>query len=170
MIFEKATTKDAPLLANAMRQIRASMADPTMYVIDTEDDIRHSIDGIHGFALLAKEEEELAGFFIFRYPDIEEEDHLGAYLNLDETEKKSVVYMDSVAVFPKFRGQGLQKQLLLEGEKILRDTSYSTALATVSPDNPASLNTLLGAGFQIIATAPKYSGLLRHVLYKDLTV
>lgn len=170
MIFEKATTKDAPLLANAMQQIRASMDDPTMYVIDTEEDIRNWIDEIHGFALLAKENEELAGFFIFRYPDIEEEDHLGAYLNLDEAQKKSVVYMDSTAVFPKFRGQGLQKQLLLKGEHVLRGTSYTTALATVSPDNPASLHTLLNAGFQIIATVPKYGGLLRHVLYKDLTI
>ena len=157
MIFEKATAKDAPLLANAMQQIRASMDDPTMYVIDTEEDIRYSIDGIHGFALLAKEDTELAGFFIFRYPDIEEKDHLGVHLNLDDAQKK-------------FRGQGLQKQLLLEGEKILRNTSYRTALATVSPNNPASLNTLLGAGFQIIATVPKYGGLLRHVLYKDLIV
>ena len=144
MIFEKATAKDAPLLANAMQQIRASMDDPTMYVIDTEEDIRYSIDGIHGFALLAKEDTELAGFFIFRYPDIEEKDHLGVHLNLDDAQKKFVVYMDSAAVFPKFRGQGLQKQLLLEGEKILRNTSYRTALATVSPNNPASLNTLLG--------------------------
>ena len=114
-----------------------------MYVIETEEDIRYSIDGIHGFALLAKEDTELAGFFIFRYPEIEEKDHLGVHLNLDDAQKKFVVYMDSAAVFPKFRGQGLQKQLLLEGEKILRNTSYRTALATVSPNNPASLNTLL---------------------------
>ena len=87
MIFEKATAKDAPLLANAMQQIRASMDDPTMYVIDTEEDIRYSIDGIHGFALLAKEDTELAGFFIFRYPDIEEKDHLGVHLNLDDVQK-----------------------------------------------------------------------------------
>lgn len=169
MIFEKATTKDAPLLADAMRQIRASMDNPTMYVIDTEEDIRHFIDGVHGFALLAKEQKELAGFFIFRYPDIYEEEHLGAYLEFNEAQRQTVVYMDSAAVFPKFRGRRLQKQLLLEGEKLLRGTPYTNAFATVSPDNPASLNTLLSAGFQIIATVPKYGGLLRHVLYKDLT-
>lgn len=169
MIFEKATTKDAPSLADAMQKIRASMEDPTMYVTDTEADIRHFIDGVHGFALLAKEQNELAGFFIFRYPDIYEEDHLGAYLELNETQRQTVVYMDSAAVFPKFRGQGLQRQLLLEGEKLLHSTPYTNAFATVSPDNPASLNTLLGAGYQIIATVPKYGGLLRHILHKDLT-
>lgn len=168
MIFETATPKDARLIADSMKQIRAGMEDPSMYIIDTEDDILHSIDGEHGFAVLAKEEGELAGFFLFRYPDVHEEDHLGAYLNLTEDQKKKVVYMDSAAVFPKFRGQGLQRQLLLEGEKRLKQTPYTIALATVSPKNPASLNTLLKNGFRIIATAEKYGGVLRHILHKDL--
>lgn len=168
MIFEKATSDDALLLERAMREIRADMDDPTMYVIDIADDIRRYIDGRHGFALLAKEDEELAGYFIFRFPKPDEDGHLGDYLTLSTEQKKQVVYMDSAGVFPKYRGQGLQGKLLRKGEALLKETSYTTALATVSPENPASLHTLLKNGFEIITTAEKYGGLMRHVLYKKL--
>ncbi len=168
MIFKKADIQDAKLIAASMQKIRSQMADPSMYVIDSEQDLRHYIDGTHGFALLALEEDVLAGFFVFRFPDVKEEDHLGEYLKLDESEKEHVVYMDSAAVFPAFRGQGLQGKLLRKGEEMLKDTGYTIALATIAPDNPASLNTLLKDGFEIITTTEKYGGLTRHVLYKQL--
>lgn len=168
MIFRKANLNDAELLADSMREIRNSMDDPTMYVIDIAEDIRHYIDGIHGFALLAEEGAELAGYFIFRFPDIDEDGHLGDYLNLSNEEKRNVVYMDSAGVFPKFRGQGLQGQLLRAGEEILKDMPYTIALATVSPDNPSSLNTVMKNGFEIVTTTEKYGGLIRHVLHKEL--
>ena len=74
--------------------------------------------------------------------------------------------MDSAGVFQNFRGQGLQGRLLRAGEELLKDTKYQTALSTISPDNTASLNTLLRDGFEIITTTEKYGGLIRHVLYK----
>lgn len=168
MIFRKADRNDAELLAASMRTIRSNMEDPSMYVIDIAEDIRQYIDGIHGFALLALENETLAGYFIFRFPDIDEPGHLGDYLSLSDTEKEHVVYMDSAGVFPAFRGQGLQGKLLRKGEEMLKTTKYTVGLATVSPNNPASLNTLLKDGFEIITTTEKYGGLTRHVLYKQL--
>lgn len=168
MIFRKADIKDAKLIADSMKEIRSNMKNPSMYVIDSEEDLRYYIDGTHGFALLAFEEETLAGFFIFRFPDLNETDHLGEYLQLSDVEKEHVVYMDSAAVFPAFRGQGLQGKLLRKGEEMLKDTDYTIALATIAPDNPASLNTLLKDGFEIITTTEKYGGLIRHILHKQL--
>lgn len=168
MIFRKADINDAELLASSMKEIRSNMEDPSMYVIDIAEDIRHYIDGIHGFALLALEENTLAGYFIFRFPDIDEPEHLGDYLQLTDAEKKHVVYMDSAGVFPEFRGQGLQGKLLRAGEELLKGTKYTIALATVSPNNPASLHTLLKDEFKILTTAEKYGGLIRHILHKQL--
>lgn len=169
MIFRKAEIHDAERLADSMKVIRSNMEDPTMYVIDIAEDIRSYIDDVHGFALLAEENDRLAGYFIFRFPDINEPEHLGDYLNLTDEEKSHVVYMDSAGVFPEFRGQGLQGRLLRAGEEMLKNTVYTKAFATVSPDNPASLNTILKNGFEILATVRKYGGLMRHVLYKELS-
>lgn len=91
MIFRKADIKDAKLIADSMKEIRSNMKNPSMYVIDSEEDLRYYIDGTHGFALLAFEEETLAGFFIFRFPDVNETDHLGEYLQLSDVEKEHVV-------------------------------------------------------------------------------
>ena len=168
MIFKKAESKDAELIASSMEKIRSTMEDPTMYVIDPKEDLEVFLDGVHGFGILAMEGETLAGYFIFRFPDPLEEDHLGHYLDLNNEEKKHVVYMDSAGVFPDFQGQGLQGKMLREGEALLASTPYHIAMATIAPDNPASLNTLLKDGFEIIATARKYGGLLRHVLHKEL--
>ena len=168
MIFKKATKNDAKFIADSMRQIHSQMENPTLYVIDEANDLEKYIDGTHGFALLAMEGTTLAGYFVFRFPDIDEEEHLGDYLHLTNEEKGSVVYMDSAGVFPEFRGQGLQGKLLRAGEELLADTNYRIALATIAPDNPASLYTLQKDGFQIIATTKKYGGLTRHVLYKRL--
>lgn len=168
MIFRKANRNDAELLAASMKKIRSDMDDPSIYVIDEAEELEKYIDGEHGFALLAEEKNMLAGYFVFRFPDINEPEHLGDYLNLTSEEKEHVVYMDSAGVFQNFRGQGLQGRLLRAGEELLKDTKYHTALSTISPDNPASLNTLLRDGFEIITTTEKYGGLIRHVLYKKL--
>ncbi len=168
MIFRKAISTDAQFLSEAMQKIQSAMWDPSLYVIDSLEDIQQSIDGVHGFGLLAYENEIPVGYFIFRFPDPEENDHLGDYLHLTKEEKKHVVYMDSTGVFPQFRSHGIQGKLLSAGEALLKNTPYSIAMCTVSPDNPASLHTFTKHGYQIIATAKKYGGFLRHILYKSL--
>ena len=168
MILKKATKDDAAFIADSMKKIRSKMENPTMYVIDEAKDLETYIDVTHGFALLAMEGTTLSGYFVFRFPDVDEPEHLGDYLHLTNEEKEHVVYMDSAGVFPEFRGQGLQGKLLRAGEELLKSSKYTIALATISPDNPASLNTLLKNGFHILTTTEKYGGLVRHVLHKQL--
>ena len=168
MIFKQADVSDAGTIADAMVQIRENLEDKQLYVIDTKEDIQYSLDGIHGFGLLALNEKRLAGYFVFRYPDVNEADHLSVYSQLDDVQKQCVVYMDSVGVLPEFRGLGIQDRLLKAGEAYLAHTKYSHAFATVSPDNPASLRNFQKNGYKILATAEKYGGLMRHILYKKL--
>ena len=168
MIFKKATANDAKLISNTMKKIYEELENKDLYVIDTEDYIRQSIDGIHGFAILALKDNTLAGYFIVRYPEFDEEDHLGDYIGFNTDEKKLSVYMDSAAVLPEFRGRNLQNRMLSECEKILADTPYKYSLSTISPDNTASLRSLTKNGFKILKTAKLYGGLERNILYKKI--
>lgn len=168
MIFKKAKVSDAARIADAMKKIHALLDDPDLYVTDTEEDLRTFIDGTHGFALLAMEEDAMAGYFIIRFPETDEDHHLGDFIGLEEEEKKLVVYMDSSGVFPEFRGQRLQNRMLTECERILAETPYRHALSTISPDNPASLQSLIRNGFEVVKTVSIYGGLTRNILYKDL--
>ena len=168
MIFKKAAANDAKLISTTMKKIYEELENKDLYVIDTEDFIRQSIDGIHGFAILALEDNTLAGYFIVRYPEFDEEDHLGDYIGFNTDKKKLSVYMDSAAVLPEFRGRNLQNRMLNECEKILADTPYKYALSTISPDNTASLRSLTKNGFKILKTAKLYGGLERNILYKKI--
>lgn len=76
MIFRKANRNDAELLAASMKKIHSDMDDPSMYVIDEAEELEKYIDGEHGFALLAEEKNMLAGYFVFRFPDINEPEAL----------------------------------------------------------------------------------------------
>ena len=168
MIFKKATVNDANLISNAMKKIYEKMENKDLYVIDTEDFIKNSIDGIHGFAILAMENNALAGYFIVRFPAFDEEDHLGDHIGFNIEQKKLSVYMDSAAVLPEFRGQSLQNRMLKECEKELANTHYKYALSTISPDNHASLHSLIKNGFKIVKTTKLYGGLERNILYKKI--
>ena len=168
MIFKKATTNDAHLIAETMKHIKENMENKDLYVIDSEEFVKESIDGVHGFALLAMEGDILAGYFIVRYPEVDEEDHLGDYIGLNTRQKELSVYMDSAAVLPAFRGQGLQNRMLTECEHILENTPYKYALSTISPENHASLHSLIKNGFKVKKTAKLYGGLKRNILYKEL--
>ena len=168
MIFKKATTNDSHLISETMKRIHKNMENKDLYVIDSEEFIRESIDGIHGFGLLAIENDILAGYFIVRFPAFDEKEHLGDYIGLDTEQKKLSVYMDSAAVLPEFRGQGLQNRMLTECENLLAETIYKHALSTISPHNTASLRSLIKNGYKVVKTAKLYEGLERNILYKEL--
>lgn len=75
--------------------------------------------------------------------------------------------MDSAAVYPEYRGQGLQKRLLEEAEKEIRRAGKRILLCTVHPDNPYSLQNVLKQGYTIQKRAEKY-GSVRYILRKDI--
>lgn len=167
IIFRKAHLNDAEKIMYAIEAIASSMPDPSLCVMPDWQELLDYINEENGFTLLAMDGEQIAGYFVFLYPK-PEEDYLGCYLSLNEDEQNQLVYMELAGVVPAYQGQGLQKKMLAEGERLLKETSRKIAMSTVSPNNPASLTSMLKGGFQIAATAPIYGDLIRHVLYKYL--
>lgn len=96
------------------------------------------------------------------------EKNLGRDLDWPADVLEKCAHIDSVCVRPAFRGHGLQKRLGILAEQRLKEMGIERLLATVHPENAASLRSMLTLGFRIGTTNIKYGGLPRHVLLKLL--
>ena len=111
--------------------------------------------------------DRLAAFLLIRFPG-PTEDNLGTYLHLSEKELLKVAHMETVAVASGFTGNGLQRKLLIEGEKAAAAMGLRHFMATVHPENHYSLSNFQRLGYKKIAEALKYGGLRRWVLEKSI--
>ena len=109
----------------------------------------------------------LAGMLLMAYPGLSE-DNLGWDVGLSETELPRVCLMETAAVLPEHRGHGLERRMLAYAEEQLAGSAFRYLMATISPDNPASLRSAERCGYRIMTTKEKYGGHLRHILMKPV--
>ena len=109
----------------------------------------------------------LAGVLIASLPGKGEE-NLGWDIGMAEEELGRVAHMESVAILPKYRGNGLQHTLMKIAEEELRNHGYRYLMCTVHPENKFSKNNMIKQGYQVVLTKEKYGGYLRDILYKEL--
>lgn len=164
--IRKAEANDLDILDAILQETAADVNDPNIFVSEDREYIARRLSGA-GVAFMALSENEAAGFLLVDFPESGEE-NLGSDLGWDTLKQRKSAHMDIVCVRPGFRGFGLQKLLIEKSEQALVEMGFDYALATVSPDNPASLNNVHSAGYVIGATLSKYGGVRRHVLWKDL--
>lgn len=150
-----------------MTTVAAQMDHPEYYVIDDRDYVARHISQ-EGFTLLWQEVDAIAGFLIIHLPTPSAPSNLGHDLSFSPIQLQGVAHMESAAVLPQFRGQGIQKKLLSAAENSLRAQGFRYSLCTVHPDNLPSLQSLLSLGYQVSATKLKYGGKLRHIMQKEL--
>ena len=67
-----------------------------------------------------------------------------------------------------YRGQGLQRKLIREIEKIAVARGYNLLCTTCAPNNTFSINNFLKEGYVYAKTEEKYGGLMRNLYYKKL--
>ena len=67
-----------------------------------------------------------------------------------------------------YRGQGLQRQLIREVEKIAVARGFNLLCTTCAPNNAFSINNFLKEGYLYAKTEMKYGGLVRNLYYKTL--
>lgn len=110
---------------------------------------------------------ELIAFRTLLVPDINDENHLADDIGVD---RRKSIYSEISLVHPKYRGRKLQSKMgALLIEKVIEENSYNYVLATVAPDNIASLKDKFKLGFKIYRTKYKYNQKLRHVMMLDLS-
>jgi hypothetical protein len=91
-------------------------------------------------------------------------------LNLPETEWGSLACLDGISVHPAWRGNGVHT--LLAGWRIetARLAGKRHIVATAAPSNHISWETLTTVGMRVMTLGRFYGGMLRYVLYRDLSL
>lgn len=168
MTYRMAVMEDVDLVMTVMNQTVEAMTDKSLYMADDREFVKKHISDEGEIILAVAPDNPLpAGFLILRYPK-ESEDNLGRDIGLTGEALLKVVHMESAAVALAFRGQGLMRKLIFNGEKIAAGKGYIYGMCTVSPQNPWSLSNMQTCGYKIKATVPKYGGVMRHILIHQL--
>ena len=163
--IRRAIGADAEPIFELMQEIYDGLENKDLFVPGDLDYIRDNIDG-GGFTVVAEDDAgRLAGVFIFCYP-LDSEENLGIDIGLSVDELPSVVHMDTVMVPKEARGHGLQSRMLKAGEEMVDKDRFHYFLATVSPDNPASIRSMEKNGYAPVITKKKYGGLMRRIYMK----
>ena len=164
ILLRFANQSDVSEINKVMKDVEKCVVNKKSFYADDIDFIKQHIEE-SGFVIVSTYHEKIIGFLIVRIPG-KNEDNLGRDINLDTASLDKVAHMESVAVLKEYCGNGLQRTMISEAEKVLKDQNYKYAMATVFPENVVSLNNFLKLGYQIKLTKKKYGGLERNILLK----
>lgn len=146
--------------------VQAAMPHKEWFYLDPPEEIREMMADGTMQLWVAMDGDQLAGAFDILIPGTQEFNY-GHDLGFTEEELLRVINMDTAAVHPDYRGQGLQRRLMQEAEKEIAGMGQRILLCTVHPDNPYSLNNVLKQGYTIQKKLEKY-GSVRYILRRDL--
>lgn len=157
---------DVSGIMKVMEEARTTTLHGEWFVADDENFVRDHLEE-NGFIVVAETQEgEIAGFFLVKYPCLEE--NLGTYLDYTEEELKKVAVMDSAAVAGSYRGNRLQEKMLKAAEKQIDKKRFCYLMCTVHPDNRYSLSNMERNGYIIRKKILCYGGLSRYILEKTI--
>lgn len=166
LTIRKGTRADLEAFICLLSGVRETMTQKDWFILDPPETIREMMDeGILEF-WVALDGSRMAGGLSIVHPG-ERECNYGYDLGYDRERLLKVVNMDSAAVHPDYRGQGIQGRLLEAAETALREQGARYLLCTIHPENRFSLNNALKQGYTIEKTGQKY-GSVRHFLCKKI--
>jgi len=162
----KGTAADLDRFADLLLEVRGSMDNKEWLYVDPREELREQMESGIMELWLAKDGQRIAGGFDILFPGLRPFNY-GYLLDFSREELMRVVNMDSVAVHPDYRGQGLHRKFLETIESWVRGLGPRILLCTIHPDNIFSLNNALKMGYQIQKRLALYDS-ERYVLRKDI--
>lgn len=136
------------------------------YVSLSKEEFQFILEG-HGLAVGAFVDNTLIGMYALVFP--KNEDNHGKLLGISEREFHSVIHSESAFVLPNFQGNRLlfiMKKLAFEQVEEMR--RYRYILATIHPNNIASLKAHFSLGLHIVQLRKMYHNLWRYLLIHDV--
>lgn len=169
-IIERAAAHEFQTLADVIDAVWDQIENKDWFVADNSENIRDLLqeeNGI-GYKAIVKDSGNIAGVFVVTFPGRQEE-NLGWDIGLPNEELEKVAHMESIAILPEYRGNGLQYALMQTGEKELRQRGYGYLMCTIHPENVFSKNNAIKQGYKVVMTKEKYGGFIRDILLKKIT-
>lgn len=163
MNIRKGDQRDVEAYISFLHEIKDRMCQCDWFFLDPDETSRELMAAGRMELWLAEEGARIAGVFSIIYPELEAF-NLGYDLGLEDAQLRRVVHMDTAAVHPDYRGQGLQNKMMARAEKEL---TGRILLCTVHPENRYSLQNVRSQGYTIERKLEKY-GSVRYILRKDL--
>ena len=167
--IERAVPEDYQLIADVIQLVWQQMERKDWFAADDSEYTSRILKegkGI-GYKAFSKDSGELAGVFLVSLPGTGEE-NLGRDIGFSEDKLGKVAHMESIAIFPEYRGHGLQYAMMQTAEKELKKLDFRYLMCTVHPDNEFSKNNIIRQGYEIVVTKEKYQGHIRDILLKEL--
>jgi len=169
-LIEKAAAGDYQALADVIETVWQQLERKDWFVAGDSEYTYAMLQEENGFGYKAVETDSgnLAGIFIAAFPGSGEE-NLGRDIGLSEEELEKVAHMETIAILPRYRGNGLQYSMMQTGEEELKKRGYRYLMCTIHPENIYSKNNAIRQGYEVVLTREKYGGYLRDILLKRLT-
>lgn len=164
--IRKGSCGDTENFIRLLQEVRESMEHKEWFYLDPPDEVRKMMGNGTMQLWVAMDNCHLAAAFTIVIPGLEETNY-GYDLGFTEDQLLRVVNMDTAAVHPDYRGQGLQRKLMQTAETEIAKAGEHILLCTVHPENRFSLQNVLKQGYTIRKKLEKY-GSIRYILRKDI--
>lgn len=166
LTIRKGTLADTDNYIALLRTVREGMERKDWFYMDSPAELRAMTqEGILEL-WVAMDGQRMAGAFHILHPGLSEFNY-GLELGLSRDELLRVIHMDSAAVHPDYRGNGLQRRLMaVIEEELSRRCPGAILLTTVHPENLYSLCNVLSLGYTVQKRLAKY-GSERYILRKN---
>ena len=163
--FRRCTAEDLAAIFALQERVVRALPMLELFACTTEAELAESLE--LDFCLGAYADDRLVMVSIMVTNRISPR-NLGIYLGYEEARLLQTVTYDTTFVDPAFRGYGLQRLSFRFKDAEAAALGAREALATVAPDNDASLHNLLADGFAEVDRQSLYGGLDRMILRKTL--
>lgn len=158
--------KDLPLLLSLQEAVALALPSPEIFRLDKPAYFRKHFEKSKS-VIGAFSDGRLIAYGIISFPPPGEE-HFGADIGLPPEELPKAAHLETSAVHPDYRGNGLQRKMFDIHFAALKAAGYRHTLCTVSPKNLPSIRNMFDCGMTVRALKIKFGWMLRYILHKDI--